>query len=144
MEFKYLSESYAAAPQIAPEDIAGLKSAGFGTVICNRPDNEVPPGLQSDDLAKACAAEGIDFVNNPLAPGMLTMDIVATQRAALTDVDAPVLAYCASGTRSAALWALAMAGARPADAILDATRAAGYALDGLRGQIEALAGQQDT
>jgi sulfide:quinone oxidoreductase len=51
----------------------------------------------------------------------------------------PVLAYCRSGTRSATLWSLAQAGARPFDEILSATAAAGYDMSGLADRIAARA-----
>jgi len=40
------------------------------------------------------------------------------------------------------MWALAQAGQMPTDDILTATASAGYQLDGLRGQIDALAAEE--
>jgi len=52
-----------------------------------------------------------------------------------------VLAYCASGNRSSVVWALAHAGKRPTDELIAIPARFGYQLEGLRGQIEALARQ---
>ncbi|MBT8412600.1 MAG: TIGR01244 family phosphatase, partial [Octadecabacter sp.] len=51
----------------------------------------------------------------------------------------PVLAYCASGTRSSIVWALGQAGTMATDEIITAAAAAGYDLSGLKPQLDALA-----
>ena len=72
----------------------------------------------------------------------LGLDTINRQAAAIDDAKGPVLAYCRTGTRSATIWAFASAGVVSTDAILGATSAAGYALDGLRQQIEAMAAKK--
>ena len=42
MEYRQITDEYAVAGQIAPEDIAAIKAAGFRSIICNRPDDEQP------------------------------------------------------------------------------------------------------
>ena len=129
------------APQITPEDIPALKAAGVVAVICNRPDAEVPPDLSAAALKSACEAAGLSFTDNPLAPGGLTMDAIEAQRVALDAAGGPVLAYCASGTRSAILWAFAtaMAGETAIDDILAAMARAGYPMPGLAPQLRSVA-----
>ena len=139
MDYRELTPNHAVAPQIAPEDLRELADLGFVTVICNRPDAENPPPLHMDTIRSAAEAAGLRFVANPVAGGGITRDAVETQRDALSSNSGRVLAYCASGTRSAVLWAFAEAGTRPTEEILSATAQAGYALDGLAPQIEALA-----
>ncbi|MGG2357485.1 beta-lactamase hydrolase domain-containing protein, partial [Salmonella enterica] len=57
--------------------------------------------------------------------------------------DAPVLAYCRSGTRSTLLWALTMARAGLApDEIATAAAGAGYDVGPIRAQIDMLAAQR--
>jgi len=51
----------------------------------------------------------------------------------------PVLAYCASGTRSTVIWALGQTGKMAVDDILATARAAGYDLQSLRPALEAQA-----
>jgi uncharacterized protein (TIGR01244 family) len=139
MDYAEITPSYAVAPQIAPEDMPGLAEKGYTTVICNRPDHEVPPELQAAALRAAAEAAGLAFVENPVENGGLTLEMVEAQGAALADAPGPVFAYCRSGTRSAIVWALSQAGRQPTDAILSACSAAGYDLPQLRGQIDALA-----
>jgi uncharacterized protein (TIGR01244 family) len=139
MDIRPLTDRYAVAPQILPEDFAALAADGVTTVICNRPDMEVPPELQADAMRAAAEAAGLRFVENPIMGGGLTLEAIETQGTALTEAEGNVLAYCASGTRSAIVWALSQAGQMPTDDIIAATARGGYALDGLAPQIEALA-----
>jgi uncharacterized protein (TIGR01244 family) len=139
MDLRELEEGFFVAPQILPEEMATLVEKGFTTVICNRPDPEVPPNLQMSAMRAAAEAAGLVFLENPLTPGMPLEDAAARQGSARAEATGPTLAYCASGTRSAALWALSRAGDMSTDDILTATARAGYALDGLTPQLEALA-----
>ncbi len=141
MDLRPISADYAVAPQIEPGDMAALAEAGYGTVICNRPDDEVPPELQSSAMRAAAKGAGLRFVENPVVNGGLTMEMVERQHSAMTDAGAPVLAYCRSGTRSTIVWALAQAGRLPTDDIVAAAAQAGYDVTMMRPQIEALAGR---
>jgi len=51
-----------------------------------------------------------------------------------------MLAYCRSGRRSTALWALAMASAAPVPAVLARSAQAGVPLDDLRKLMDRIAG----
>ena len=134
-----ITPEYSVSPQIGPEDIGLVTQSGFTTVICNRPDGENPPHLSMEAISAAVEAAGLIFVGNPIAGPSLTHYAFDRQRGAISKSSGPVLAYCASGTRSAVLWAFAEIGARTVDDILSATARAGYALDGLAPQLEAMA-----
>ncbi len=141
MTHRTLDDAMSVTPQIAPDDVPGLVAQGITLVICNRPDDEVPPELSAEALRAACEAAGLTFILNPLAPGGLTGEAVAAQDQAITSADGPVLAYCASGTRSAILWAFASAGAgrHNIDFIVEALANAGYSFPGIANQLEAFA-----
>jgi uncharacterized protein (TIGR01244 family) len=141
MDIRSLTDSYAVSPQISPGDLAAIKAAGFTTVIDNRPDGEIPGELHAAAMQTAAEALGLTFVINPVIGGALTLDNVLAQKAALDSAGGPVLAYCASGNRSSVVWALAHAGTRPTDELIAIPARFGYQLEGLRGQIEALARQ---
>ncbi|MEP5758083.1 MAG: protein tyrosine phosphatase family protein [Litoreibacter sp.] len=136
MNIHYLTPDFAVAPQITVEDLPAIKDAGFDTVICNRPAMESTPQDQPELIAQAVASSGLAFIDNPLVSGQLSMDHITAQESAASK---KTLAYCASGTRSAILWALATAGKMPTDDILEAMSKAGYAMPQLRGQIDMLA-----
>lgn len=139
MDLRELEPGFFVAPQILPEEMAALAEQGITTVICNRPDAEVPGELQMQAMRVAAEAAGLQFLENPLSPGMPLEAAVDAQKSARAQNDGSILAYCASGTRSAVLWALSRAGDRSTDDILAATARAGYPLDGLAPQIETLA-----
>ncbi len=137
-----ITDTYAVAPQLEPSDMAVMAEAGVRTVICNRPDEENPAPLQAAAMQAAAEAAGLDFVYNPIMGAAMTLQNVEEQDEAIAAADGHmVLAYCRSGTRSSVVWALAQAGQRSTDDILAATAAAGYPLDGLRAQIDAMAAQ---
>jgi uncharacterized protein (TIGR01244 family) len=139
MDIRQLSDTYAVSPQIAPEDVAALKAAGYVAIICNRPDPEVPPGLHAERIAEAAAAEGLAFTVNPVVHGALGMDNVVRQGEAIAAADGPILAYCASGNRSSIVWALSQAGTIPTDDLIEAAARGGYNLEPFRDQIDRLA-----
>ncbi|MFN3972355.1 MAG: TIGR01244 family sulfur transferase [Gemmobacter sp.] len=139
MDIRHLTPTYAVSPQIAPEDLPAIAAMGFATIIDNRPDAEIPPAWQADAMQAAARAAGLSFVANPVVGGALTMDNVTAQAEAIAAAPGPVLAYCASGNRSSVVWALAHAGQMPTDDLIDLPARHGYQLEGLRGQIEALA-----
>lgn len=138
MDIRYITDAYAVSPQIAVEDVAALREAGFITVIDNRPDAEIPPGLQTDPMRDAVERAGLVFVANPVHPGALTMDNVAAQRSAIDASSGPVLAYCASGNRSSVVWALAHAAEMEPDELIALPARHGYDLNHLRPMLERL------
>ena len=139
MDIHIITETYAVSPQVEPGDMAAIAAAGYATVICNRPDHEVEPALQSDAMRKAAEAAGLTFVYNPVENGAMTMDMVETQGSTLAEAPGKVFAYCRSGTRCSIVWALSRAGQEPTDQIIAAARNAGYDIAGLAPQIDSLA-----
>ncbi len=139
MDLRPLDDTLSVTPQLDPADLPGLAASGVGTIICNRPDAENPPDRQAAAMQAATEAAGMAFVFNPVTMQQLTMQAVEEQADAVDGAaEGGVVAYCASGTRSTILWALAMAGRMPVDEILAATGRAGFPLDGMRQQILSL------
>lgn len=141
MQIKPITEDYAVSPQITPEDVAAIREAGFGTIICNRPDAEVPADVQADAVRKAAEAEGLTFVDNPFSHQAFSPALVETQTAAREAATGRVLAYCASGNRCSILWALGetASGRLSPDEAISLAAGQGYDLSGLRPQLEAAA-----
>ncbi|MCL3880797.1 TIGR01244 family sulfur transferase [Marivita sp. GX14005] len=139
MDIRKISSRYSVSPQIEAGDAAAIKAAGFTTVICNRPDAEVPPAQQADAIRSAVEAAGLHFELLPITHQTMTPDRILQQSGIIAESDGPVLAYCASGTRSTVIWALGRAGEMPTDDILHQAKSAGYDLSGLRPTIEAIA-----
>ena len=137
MDIRALTPTYAVSPQIDPADLPAIKTAGYTTVIDNRPDAEVPPDLHGETMRRAAVALGLTFVANPVIGGALTEANVTAQRAAMTASTGPVFAYCASGNRSSIVWALSQAGTRSADELIAIPARFGYNLGHLRDQLAA-------
>ncbi|UWQ73122.1 TIGR01244 family sulfur transferase [Leisingera sp. M658] len=140
MDARVITPRYSVSPQISAEDLPAIADAGFKTVICNRPDAEVPPSHQAEAIRAAAEAAGLRFEVLPLTHQTMTPENAARQRELYEGCEGPVLAYCASGTRCSVVWALSQACDMCADDILLKTAAAGYQLDGLRPALDSLAG----
>lgn len=139
MDIRQITDTFFAAPQISPQDAADIAAAGITRVICNRPDVEVPPSHQAQAIEQAVRAAGMEFALQPLTHQTMTPDVIAANRALIGSADGPVLAYCASGTRSTIAWALGRATEMSADDIIAAGYRGGYDLSNLRPTLEAIA-----
>lgn len=136
MDIRPITPAYAVSPQIAPEDMPAIAAAGFTTILCNRPDAEVPHELSAAVMRIAAEAAGLRFVENPVMHQTLNDAMVKSQATAMAESQGPVLAYCASGTRSTIVWSLGQAGKLPADDIIAAAARAGYDMAGLRPRLD--------
>ena len=105
MEIRQITEDYAVAPQIGPEHVPLIKTAGFKSLICNRPDAE-DGAVPHDAIADAAREAGLEFRYIPVVSGQIVQQNVDDQAAALDDLPKPILAYCRSGTRCTTLYAL--------------------------------------
>ena len=140
---RMLDENISVLPQITPDDVAELAAQGFKTIINNRPEREEPGQPSIASVADAAKAAGLNFESQPVVSGAITFNDVADFQDILEKAEKPVLAYCRSGTRCTMLWALSSAGSIPTEEIMSSAEAAGYNLEGLRRQIEALAITED-
>lgn len=139
MDIRHLTDNYAVSPQITPEDVAAIGAAGFTTLICNRPDAEVPAELQAGVIRAAAVAAGLVFVENPVIGGAISDANAADQGAAIAAATGPVLAYCASGNRSSIVWALSRAEKVATDELIAVAARWGYNLEPYRARIDAAA-----
>ncbi|MFP4126869.1 MAG: TIGR01244 family sulfur transferase [Alphaproteobacteria bacterium] len=136
--FKRLSDDVWVAGQLREPDFAAAAAAGVRTVLNNRPDGEAPDQLAHARAEEAAIRAGLAYHYLPIANGHLTFETVETMRVLLREAEAPVLAYCTSGTRSTFLWAFASAVWLPSENIVEAARGAGYDLSGIAPQLDAL------
>jgi len=104
-----LTDTLSITGQIQPAEVAELAAAGYGVIICNRPDDEEPQQPSMDDIEAACDEAGIAFIRYPVN----AMTFPGTDLAAMDDAmnsDVKTLAYCRSGARSTNLWVATLAG----------------------------------
>ncbi len=107
MRFVKLSDNYAVAMQIDPDDVEFFAREGFKAIVCNRPDGEDPGQPSSDSIRKACEQNDIEFYMLPVQGSFVNPDTVQQFLDVLQNAKGPVLGYCRSATRSAILWQLA-------------------------------------
>lgn len=141
-DFRRLTDSFLASPQITPEDILAARDAGVTVIINNRPDGEDPSAPQGDVIEAAAAAQGLNYAAIPIGHAGFSAPQIDRMISALEQAEGTVLAYCRSGTRSTLLWALAQAkqGGSP-DEIASAAMAAGYDVTPVRSIMDMLAAQ---
>lgn len=139
-DFRQLSESVWASPQICVDDVAEAKARGFALIVNNRPEGESPDQTGGAAIAAAANVLGLAYLEVPVAPGGFSHEQVEQMATALDSAPGPVLAYCRSGTRSTLLWSLAQAskGRDPAD-IAAAAATAGYDVSPIAAALEQLA-----
>ena len=138
--FRQLTERVYASPQIGLAEVAEAARAGFGLIINNRPEDESDDQVPGPQIAAAAEAAGLRYVTIPVTHAGFSETQVSAMAQALASTEAPVLAYCRSGTRSTLLWALAEAsrGQSP-HALAAAANQAGYDLSPVRTLIDMLA-----
>ena len=139
-DFRRLSDSMLASPQIGPADIAAAGAAGVTLIVNNRPDGEEPGQPDGAEIEAAARDAGMDYLAIPVTSAGFSEPQVAALCEALAGADGTVLAYCRSGTRSTLLWSLAQArsGMDP-DAIAEAARGAGYDISPVRPAMDMFA-----
>lgn len=139
-DFRRLSPTMLASPQISVKDIAAAKEAGVTLVINNRPDGEAPDEPQGPEIEAAVRAAGLGYLAIPIGQAGFSEPQVAALAEALAAAEGQVLGYCRSGTRSTLLWALAKvrAGANPDD-IAAAAHTAGYDVSPVRPAMDMFA-----
>jgi len=107
IEITQLDETLSVTGQISIDDLADIAQSGFKSVICNRPDLEggenQPTSEQLEQEAKAC---GMVFAYLPVRMGVIPEERGEAFRNLITELPTPVLAFCGSGKRAAALHAM--------------------------------------
>ena len=99
------------APQLAPSAMAEAASAGFKSVVNNRPDFEHGPGQPTNaEMAAAAQAAGLQYRHLPVDGGWQSPEEIAAFAQLLRELPRPILAFCRSGARSTRLYQAATAG----------------------------------
>ncbi|WP_439102404.1 TIGR01244 family sulfur transferase [Congregibacter sp.] len=99
-------ESFSVSTQVTAADIPTLVDAGVKSLICNRPDGEANDQPTITEIRSAAEAAGLKIAYVPVVSGKFTPADVADFASALAHLEAPVHAFCRTGTRSITLWSL--------------------------------------
>lgn len=139
-DFRTLSQSVFASPQITIDQITEAKALGVTTVVNNRPDGEQPGQPEGAEIAAAAEAAGLTYVAIPVTSAGFSEPQVDAMAKALKEAEGKVLAFCRSGTRSTLLWSLAQASSgKDPNAISQAAMAAGYDISPVRPAMDMFA-----
>ena len=141
MDIRQLTPKLSVSAQLNAEDLDQAVAAGIKTVICNRPDQEGEDQPSSDDMRIACESRGLSWQYLPVNPRDYTNEQAQAFGLLLESAQAPVLAYCRTGTRCTNLWALSEAGKTDVASIINSASEAGYDIAKSSERIEALAKQ---
>ena len=117
--------------QLLSAQMQALSEQGVMGFINNRPDMEGPLQPLSEELESSSQAMGIDYYHIPMAGG-LSPGLIEASVSAYKTLPRPIVAFCASGMRSAALWAFAHVGQLGVDGVMDALEKAGFNLEQIR------------
>jgi len=140
-DFRQVSPSFWASPQIGLADLAEAKARGIAMIVNNRPEGEADDQVPGAEIEAAARAAGIDYRAIPVTHAGFSEEQVKAMADSLEEAAGPVLAYCRSGTRSTLLWSLAQAlHGRAPDAIAADAALAGYDVAPIRPLLEMLAG----
>ena len=128
---RQLDDGFFVSGQIQPDDVSALAAQGIRTIINNRPDGEGPGQPTGEEIAAAAEAAGLAYRAIPIT--QLEPGAVAATAEALSESERPILAFCAAGTRSTYLWALACSSQGvDADGLVQQAAAAGVDLTPIR------------
>ena len=108
LSFRPVAADVCVAPQLSPEAMAEAASAGFKSVVNNRPDFEHGPGQPtSAEIGAAAKAAGLEYRHLPVDGGYQSPEQVAAFAQLLHELPRPMLMFCRSGARSGNLYRLA-------------------------------------
>jgi len=138
---KQLFENIFVASQITAHDFPAIAQAGIKTIINNRPDNEEPGQLSSNEAQALAQQYDINYHYLPMVNGQPLAETLVSDFKAITDsTDEPILTHCRSGMRSSFLWALGQipTGQITVDQAIDAAQNAGIPLANARTVLESV------
>lgn len=135
MNPKVLRPNLSVSPQISEDDIAELARRGYRSIISNRPEGEGPGQPSWESLQAAAAAKGLQARHIPVVMGQIADADVDRFRQALEELPKPIVAFCRTGTRSTALWALANEASLTVDERIRIAAEQGYDLEPLRARL---------
>jgi uncharacterized protein (TIGR01244 family) len=104
-----IDQALCVTAQVQPEDMPALAAAGMRSIINNRPDFEGGADQPTSAQLKAAArAAGLEYGYLPVPPAGHTPEQARSMFSAVDHLPQPVVAFCRTGRRSAALYRMGM------------------------------------
>ncbi len=135
---KKLTDNLYVSGQIHVSDLDNIATRNIKTIINNRPDNEIPFQPESADLKSAAEQYGMAYYDIPIAGGQIRPNQAKALTEILENCDKPVLAFCASGTRSTMLWAISQVQNLSTEEIISTALDAGYDFRGYTAMLDSI------
>lgn len=104
---KQITRDFSVSGQIQPDDLSEIACLGFKTVVANRPDGEDTDQPNFSEIEIMAETLGLTTVYIPIPHGQPFEKEASRFRDMLKNLPKPILAYCRSGARSAAIWDMA-------------------------------------
>jgi uncharacterized protein (TIGR01244 family) len=121
-----LSDEIAVGEVPLTNEIQILATAGFRSVINAQPDGEVARFANAATTRQAAEAAGLTYAHVPIDSRRPSQARINDFAGALANLPRPIYAYCYSGSRAAAAWALALAPQLAPAKIVQALELAGF------------------
>lgn len=118
-----ITDTFRTSEQITAADVAALKREGIHTILILCPDEEDPSHPQSDVIAQAATAQGIETRYIPVPMSGPSAETVDAFREAVATLPTPILGYCKSGMRAERLWQATNGAPEPQRGFLSRIRA---------------------
>lgn len=100
-----IDEALCVTAQVQADDLPALAAAGFRSIVNNRPDFEGGLGQPtSAELEAAAGKAGLEYRYLPVPPAGHTLEQARSMASAVGALPKPVVAFCRTGRRSAALY----------------------------------------
>lgn len=110
MNIRKVASDIAVSDQLGPKDLPLVRSLGYRSVVCNRPDGESGDQPLFESVQTAADLSDIATRYLPIVSGAPTPDAIDEMRILIRELPKPILLYCRSGARSAMLVEAALAG----------------------------------
>lgn len=104
MDIRPIDDEYSVSGQISVEDLDQIKTMGFKSIVCHRPDGESPDQTPFGAIEARARELGLEITHVPVGPMGVTEEAVQGMVDALDELPRPMLGYCRSGARSTAIY----------------------------------------
>lgn len=127
-----LARGYNITTQIELSDIAELRRLGFRSVLNARPDQEEIDQPSALVLEAAAEKAGLDYIHVPITPETVSTLSPRAAKLIIESLRPPVMAFCKTGARAAAIWSVAHAHEKSSDELIENAHRVGADIERLK------------
>lgn len=131
-----LSSSMWVGPAPKRGSLKQLAEAGFRSIINNQPDTDADLLMTTQEVATEAVAAGLSYVHIPVEGRNPVEKDIRSFNNALATLPSPIFAFCRTGGRSAALWAMASVTQNDTETLISRCHDIGFDVSGLRHKMD--------